>query len=145
MLYLFFGHRIHSTALAPSITTKNVYDPFDDSDDYGRPASPSASTFPAPGDPVFRPMTPPHFRDDWPDENESNNAAGVASATSKIGELDIGSKAAVATASSMAYRQRHSSSGLNVRSVPVDSVGAQNAASAVVTSDMMDIFNSYQN
>ena len=91
---------------------------------------------------MFRPMTPPHFRDDWPDENESNNA--VASATSKIGELDIGSKA-VAAASSMAYRQRHSSSGLNVRSVPVDSVIAQNAASAVVTSDMMDIFNSYQN
>ena len=41
-------------------------------------------------------------------------------------------------------RHRHSS-GFNVRPVPVDSVGAQNAASAVVTSDMMNIFNPYQN
>lgn len=123
-------------------SSDNIFDPFDDDGD--RPGSPSA-TYPDPGDPVFRPMTPPHFRDDWPDqENESPDNTPLA-ITSKIGELEIKANSnSTSGTGTVNYRHRNSS-GLNVRPVPVDSVGAQNAATAVVTSDMMDIFNSYQN
>jgi len=135
--------RIHSSAMTPSVN--NIFDPFDDPDDELRPSSPSAGTYPDVGEPVFRPVTPPHFRDDWPDENVSPFAVNAATGSRPAPALDIkvtNNSAIPSTSSSSSYRQRHSG-GFNVRPVPVDSVGARNAASAVVTSDMMDIFNSY--
>ena len=52
----------------------------------------------------------------------------------------FGSPLASSTSSSLIERQRSVSGMGTVKTVSVDSVGAQNAASALVTNNLMDIF-----
>jgi len=145
------GGRVIIDRLAPpSANRNNVFDPFSDDNDSG-PLSPSAIGPPGLDEPLFRPMTPPSFRDDWPDmvvddqddyrENQSVNLFGAL--PNSFNPKDTGGRGGGGNELN-GSRHRHSS-GFNVRPVPVDSVGARNAASAVVTSDMMNIFNPYQN
>jgi len=75
-------------------------------------------------------------------ENQSVNLFGAL--PNSFNPKDTGGRGGGGNELLNGSRHRHSS-GFNVRPVPVDSVGARNAASAVVTSDMMNIFNPYQN
>ena len=100
-----------------------ICDPFDS------PGSPS-ELFPEENQALFRPITPPQFKDDW-QESSLSPPTTVRTKHVEHGLFNRGGSS-----------RHRSSSGYNVKPVPVDSVGAQNAASAVVTSDMMDIFNS---
>jgi enhancer of polycomb-like protein len=94
--------------------------------------------------PHYRPVTPPHVKEDedlW--DNLSGQFADVlalpslpSSATPFISKIPI-----LPTALSSVHSERQRSiSGVGLRTVPVDSVSAQNAVTALVTNDIMDIF-----
>jgi len=128
----------------PSLGGGGVFDPFEDDD---RPASPS-ELYPESNQPVYRPVTPPQYRDDWIDASSADsglpNNFGLLSRKhlSFNGSGDTGFNNRPTPSVGGGSTRHRSSSGYSVKPVPVDSVGAQNAASAVVTSDMIDIFNS---
>lgn len=85
--------------------------------------------------PHYRPVTPPHCQE-W-DGLNAYNEAPLGLPTQPIRPVQVLGQ--VKTTATTPNRQR-TVSGLGLRTVPVDSVVAQNAATAVVTNDMMDIF-----
>jgi len=82
----------------------------------------------------FRPVTPPHFKEDSWDLIGGNFGDSCLSFPSKPVRL------ANMNSASLIDRQRSISSMGGVKTVSVDSVGAHNAASALVTNNLMDIF-----
>ena len=83
--------------------------------------------------PHFRPVTPPHVKEEPWDLMSLSDV--LNSLPSKPVRMSLNNS----TSNSFIDRQRSVSGA--VKNVPVvDSVGAQNAASALVTSDLMDIF-----
>lgn len=78
--------------------------------------------------PAFRPVTPPHVKEEnW---DLSGHFTDALSFPSKPVRLPMSS-----------FERHRSISGMgSIKPVSVDSVGAQNAASALVTNNLMDIF-----
>lgn len=99
------------------------------------------------GWPHYRPVTPPHCKEDWdPDPYKfvlSAEPTGLGLPTHPIKPLGtpLGSTqpAALLRTTSLLPPQSQGRA-LGLRTVSVDSVGAQNAATALVTSDMIEIF-----
>ena len=95
----------------------------------------------------FRPVTPPNCRDNWATNfsNGQNNATDTLSHSwfpaHPVKPLN---KDQLSPGGSLSrHMQRHrSGGGTNVKTVSLDPVTAQNAATAVVTSDYLDIFGS---
>ena len=96
----------------------------------------------------FRPITPPHFRDNWtPNSVIPGQSTSVNDSVSSLWLPTHPVKPARDQLSPGAVTsrqmQRHrSGGGTNVKTVSLDPVTAQNAATAVVTSDYLDIFGS---
>jgi enhancer of polycomb-like protein len=95
----------------------------------------------------FRPLTPPNCRDNWT-TNFSNGQSNTLSDTLYNSWLPIHPvkpiiKEQLSPGTLSRHIQRHrSGGGTNVKTVSLDPVTAQNAATAVVTSDYLDIFGS---
>ena len=86
--------------------------------------------------PHFRPVTPPHVKEDtWDLTGQFNDALSFPSKP-----VRISASAPVPSNSSLIERHRSISGMGTVKTVSVDSVGAQNAASALVSNNLMDIF-----
>ena len=79
--------------------------------------------------PHFRPVTPPHVKED--DVGSVSDALSMISKPVRISSM---------SSSSLIERHRTISGMGGLKTVSVDSVGAQNAASAVVSTNLMDIF-----
>jgi len=98
--------------------------------------------------PHFRPVTPPHVKEDrdpWDLTGQFNDALSFPSKPVRmlpgsIPAASVAAGASTSTSSSLIERQRSVSGMGTVKTVSVDSVGAQNAASALVTNNLMDIF-----
>ena len=77
----------------------------------------------------FRPVTPPHVKEEW------DSSLSLSDVLSSLPSKPV----RVSLSNSFIERQRSVSGA--VKTVPVvDSVGAQNAATALVTNELMDIF-----
>ncbi len=99
------------------------------------------------GWPHYRPVTPPHCKEDWdPDPYKFVLAAdptGLGLPTHPIKPLGttLGSNPPTGLLRSLSQLPPPSQGrALGLRTVSVDSVGAHNAATALVTSDMIEIF-----
>ena len=93
----------------------------------------------------FRPMTPPNCRDNWTDNSiwqSSPSNDNVSNSWLPMHPVKP-SKDQLSPGILPRQIQRHrSGGGTNVKTVSLDTVTAQNAATAVVTSDYLDIFGS---
>ena len=85
--------------------------------------------------PHFRPVTPPHVKelDGLNSLVPFNVDAALAFPSKPVSRIN-------AAAASLIDRQRSISGMAGVKTVSVDSIGAQHAASALVTNNLMDIF-----
>ena len=126
--------RIHAATTKPSRTVNGVSDPFDDDIFLPAPLSPSDVLPQDPTEPHFRPVTPPHCRDDWDGKPEMTPFG--------LPKHPVKPPQSLFQRGGAQGRHRTSSGVSGVKPVPVDSVGAQNAASAVVTSYDFGIFGS---
>ena len=108
----------------------------------------SDENFDLEGWPHYRPVTPPHCREDWdPDPYKfvlTADPTGLGLPTQPIRPLGttLGSTPQAGFIRSNSLFPSHAQQGraLGLRTVSVDSLSAQNAATALVTSDMIDIF-----
>ena len=99
----------------------------------------------------FRPVTPPIFRDNWiTNSSPSVNPSAIPASTDGMNSFGFPSHSVKSSRDQLSpgcilprHMQRHrSGGGSNVKTVSLDPVTAQNAATAVVTSDYLDIFGS---
>ena len=96
----------------------------------------------------FRPVTPPGCRDNWATNSSSSEliSSHDTFSNSWLPSHPVKSSVKDQLSPGLLSRQvqRHrSGGGTNVKTVSLDPVTAQNAATAVVTSDYLDIFGSY--
>ena len=97
----------------------------------------------------FRPVTPPNSRDNWmttfsdsPSITTSDTLSHSWLSTYPV-KPSIKDQLSPGGALSRHLQRHRSGGGTNVKPVSLDTVTAQNAATAVVTSDYLDIFGSY--